>query len=135
MARLDPSSRTRPGRRSSQWKIKAERPPQPERDTVEDDYNRARKGDLFMQLGLHWTDAPNRPDPGLETIRAKYGEGSPAAISSPKAAAGLVALAKKAHEQLTSLTARRKYRVEVMQVDIESAADLLDQQARLDIRR
>ncbi len=134
MARLDPSSRSR-RRSDAAWKSKAERPQRPQRDEVADDYERARKGDLFGRLGLHWTDGPNQLATSLEKIRAKYGDGSPAAISSPEAAAKLVALAETAHEQLSSLTARRNYRIKVMQVDVTSAADLLDQQARLDIRR
>jgi predicted signal transduction protein with EAL and GGDEF domain len=116
---------------------KAVAPNRPARDParmLEAEVERARRSDAFAQLGLHWTDPPSLVDKALATMRSKYGPAGAAAKTSAELAAERLALAQQAYESLKTLAGRRAYRAE-MKVDVKSAADLLDQQARLDVRR
>jgi actin-like ATPase involved in cell morphogenesis len=131
-ARVNPSSRRRTTRMA-----KADAPNRRARDPariLEAEVERARRSDAFAQLGLHWTDPPSLVDKALATMRSKYGPAGAAAKTSAELAAERLALAQQAYESLKTLAGRRAYRAE-MKVDVKSAADLLDQQARLDVRR
>jgi len=120
--------------RSNRYRADATPPPRPARDPVRDDYEHALRADPFGRLGLHWTSSPAQLEPALAKLRAAYGPASPAAQSSPELAAKRLALAEEAYEALSSIAGRRRHRAE-LEVDVKGAAELLDQQARLDLRR
>ncbi|RMH43161.1 MAG: hypothetical protein D6689_05985 [Deltaproteobacteria bacterium] len=134
--RLDPASRSASGRTAVRRRPTAAPPAdEPPPDPVRADYEAAAKADLFARLGLHWTDPPTRLGPAIADLRRRYGPGSDAARRSPDFAARRLALAEEAYTRLSTLAGRRAYRVDELGVDVRAAAELLEQQARLDLRR
>jgi tetratricopeptide (TPR) repeat protein len=128
---------TKPGaKRNSSTKVRVQGEPRRKapRDQVKEDYEHALKADYFSQLGRHWTDSPSHLDLGIESLRDAYGPDSNAAARSPEFAAKRLQLGERAFERLSSVSGRRLYREE-LGVDVRSAAELLDQQAKLDLRR
>jgi hypothetical protein len=104
-------------------------------DPVQAEFERIKRGDLFGALGLHWTDGASRIDEGIARMRKKWGPASTAAAKSPEWAARLLELAEAAYRELDTVAQRRTFRAEVLKVDARGAAELLTQQAKLDIRR
>jgi hypothetical protein len=92
-------------------------------------------GDLFGRLGLHWADSPAKLEPAVRALRLRYGPGSPVAHRSPVFAARRLALAEEAFTSLSTASDRRRYRYEQLKVDARSTAQLLTQQAMIDLRR
>lgn len=106
---------------------------------VEDDlralYERRSRGNLFDALGLHFTDAPSRIRDAYRAVVAEYRSGSPAHGRSPAHADLLLKLANDAWAVLSDKGSRRRYRREILGVDVDSAAQLLASKSRLAMSR
>lgn len=106
---------------------------------VEDDlralYERRSRGNLFDALGLHFTDAPSRIRDAYRAIVAEYRSGSPAHRRAAAQADMLLKLANQAWDVLSDKGSRRRYRREILGVDVDSAAQLLASKSRLAMSR
>lgn len=106
---------------------------------VEDDlkalYERRSRGNLFDALGLHFTDAPSRIRDAYRGIVAEYRSGSAAHRRSPAEAGMLLKLANQAWAVLSDKGSRRRYRREILGVDVDSAAQLLASKSKLAMSR
>src|SRR5690606_28279562 len=70
-----------------------------------------------------------------EQLRRDFGARSRAADASPEFARKRLELAEEAYTRLSSVAGRRRYRADELRADTGSAADLLTQQAKLELRR
>ncbi len=98
-------------------------------------YEARAKGNLFDALGLHFTDAPSRLRAAHQALVAEYRPGAPAHRASPTYADRLVKLANEAWSVLSDKGSRRRYRREILSVDVDSAAQILASKSKFAMSR
>jgi hypothetical protein len=107
----------------------------PDDDELRALHERRSKGNLFDALGCHFTDAPSRLRAAHRALVAEYRPGSPAHRRSPIYAELLVKLANHAWTVLSDKGSRRRYRREILAVDVDSAAQILASKSKLAMSR
>ena len=104
-------------------------------DPIQDLYERRVRGDFFRAVGGHYSDSPSRLRSAYEAMRVAHRPGSEAHQRSPEYAAKIFALAERAWATVGERKTRQRYRQEVMQLSVEGLADLLFEQAKMDLLR
>lgn len=104
-------------------------------DPVRELYERRVRGDLFRAVGSHYSESPTRLRRSYDAMRVAHRPGSEAHQRSPVYAAKLVELAERAWATVGERQSRQRYRQEVMNLPVEGLADLLFDQAKMELMR
>jgi uncharacterized protein (TIGR02266 family) len=104
-------------------------------DPVEAFWARLAVGNLFDQVGGHYSTPPPRLRGAYDALLGELGPGCAAHRRSPEYAVKIVEQAKRAWAVVRNRGMRREYRNEQLRIDVRSAANVLVQEAKVALMR